>query len=1116
MSVYYLLGQANSGKSTFLCKKALEFAENEKKTVIMIVPEQFALKTETDLVKMSSGHGIMNIEVLSFTRLAYRIMEEANDKAYPILDDMGKTMLIKTILRENCEQLHVYRKKDNSISFVDEIKSCISELMSYMITYDMLMPEEEDNSLLSYKRRDIALIYREFLKKIEGVYTTAESLDELCFRHINTSDILKNSIIILDGFTGFTPVQYAFLEHIFGVCSDVYVSLCADKSLKHGDFVSAEDYGNYKGIFSMSAEVLSKLTKITNDNGLYARIIDFDEYCTNVNSIKALSSNIFRTVYSKQKECEGIYINSFSGIREESYHAAAMISDLLRNNNYHFRDVAIICGDIDSYGIYLKAALTDYNINYYIDETRCVDKNILISFIHNAIKVIDSDYSREAVVNFIKSPLAGFDFKTVCEFDNYLSSYNYRGRKKYARPFTSTLRIKGTIDIDKINELRASLVEKISMLPAKLDKLSIKEFIKSLYEFLESFNVEEKLKNIVTDFEGVRLYDKEAMATEYDKVYTEVIKVLERIAELNDGTPVSYKEFDDLFMMGIKKLKLGMIPESTDVVTIGDVKRTRLKDIKALFFLGVNEGVIPEVGRNGIIFSSDDKEILKKNGVELSPVIKTDPYREEFYLYLALSKPSDKLYLSYINVDNEGNELRPSYILGQIKNIFPELKINEMHDTLSEKIGFDNGFSYFVGHDNNRDELYYKLKAYYEDIGGYKNSDIDKMKLMICEPVTALSDKIALKLYGEILKGSVTKLEEYAACHYKFFIRYGLGLIENYEAEPGSIDFGNIFHKALSSFGKYLSDKKDEYDSLSEEEVVENGISCISRAVNEYQDGLYFEDERLEFFAERMETVMEITSKAIFRQLKSGDYKPELFEKNISLSGVNYDLSGVIDRIDVLRNDECSRIKIVDYKTGSQDFSYAALLEGISLQLPVYMNAAMELFDNPISANMFYQHVDNPVLEKKEDVAVDEKLKALKPVGLGVFSDINIGGLDRGAFTDGIRTAGYDSPVIKYGTKKDGDIDRKKTNMTRWIDDASMAVVTGHALKKVSEFSKDILSGNISVNPSDNKVCKSCDYCNYRGICGFDNKLSKFEYRNFITDEIEAYNELMETEKEEG
>ena len=618
-----------------------------------------------------------------------------------------------------------------------------------------------------------------------------------------------------------------------------------------------------------------------------------------------------------------------------------------------------------------------------------------------------------------------------------------------------------------------------------------------MYEFLEMLDVEGKMakKQEMFEEEGNLI-----QAATYAKVYDQVIDLLEQMAEILGEEKLSYDDFLSVLESGLEEMQIGVIPPSLDQIVIGDMKRTRTEEVKILFFLGVNEGVIPAANDGGGVVSDYQREILQSYGIGLAPGAKESAYMEQFYLYLTVSKPTDRLYVSYRMMDAAGNNNRPSYFIERILRIFPKLKISMEEE--EQKTGYT------------KEEALDQMILCLQDLDLTENEDSDKMKWMQTlyyalkdlKPVTdyvdarfytnqalPLSKELIHDLYGDTISGSVTRMEKFAGCAFSHFMQYGLRLRKRLVHEILPTDMGKVFHKTMELVGK-RSDWKFA-DDESRDEFVD---AMVELAVTDVQKELFESSHRNEYVLERMKRISKRAVWAMEQHIKRGDFTPEEYEiafgEENHLDSMTFALedgekmifSGVVDRMDSVEDEENKYLKIIDYKSGKQKFDFAKIFHGLQMQLIIYMNAMMELYEKKSGkrvypAGMFYFHMDDPVVNvEHEREANDKILKDLKMSGV-VNEDFQL--IDHMEHTG---PEGYLTLPVR-ATKSGYDKRSSILNTTQLLN------LGKYVEKKMTDLGNSLMHGDISIKPYEYEGRKPCEYCEFKNICAYEEGVDQVE-----------------------
>lgn len=754
-------------------------------------------------------------------------------------------------------------------------------------------------------------------------------------------------------------------------------------------------------------------------------------------------------------------------------------------------------------------------IPFFLDRTRGILLNPFIEAIRSVLGILIHDFSYESVFLYLRSGMAGFSMEETDALENYVIETGIYGKSKWTKAFSRRTKEMGdeTEPLEKLNRLREKLTAQLLPL-LSLKKAGAADYVEALYEFLTDNEAERQLHQYEILFQEK---NDLAKAREYGQIYRLVMDLLDQIYTLIGEEEMTAQEFLDILNAGFAEIEVGTIPQNVDRVLIGDMERTRLKEIKALFFVGINDGNIPKNSSKGGILSDIDREFLNRSEWELAPTPRQQMFIQRFYLYLNMTKPKERLYLSYAKVLNDGKAVRPSYLIDTVRTLYPSVSVETPQARpVQEQIVFQNqGMTYLA-------DLYRRLaggyldreqeKVFYSILSAYRKSDIKKARLQRLEDAaffqylhTDLSRVAARAVYGSILENSVSRLELFASCAYAHFLQYGLSLKERKEFGFESVDMGNVFHECLQRFSEGLEESAytwfDFPGEYGEEQI--NGI--MEAVAAEYGKSVLYSDERSRYAITRMKRILTRTVSVLQSQLKQGSFVPtdyELsFQQVLHLKDVNIALSaeeqmrlkGRIDRVDIQEDDDRVYVKIVDYKSGDRQFDLVALYYGLQLQLVVYMNAAMQKLKKQhpdkevVPAALLYYHVTDPAVEMTAPMSVAEVneklLSELRMNGVVNEEPDIIKRLDK-VFTER-------SAVIPVERKKDGALGARSSCMST----EEMSVVSEYVNQKMKAAGRQILNGNIAVNPYERGGKSACTYCSFKGVCGFDVKLPGYQTR---------------------
>lgn len=1095
MPLKFVFGPSGSGKSSYLYQHVIqESMKYPERNYIVLVPEQFTMQTQKDLVMMHERKGIMNIDVLSFARLAYRVFEETGGGGLPVLDDEGKNLILRKIAGDYESELKMLGGHMKKQGYISEVKSVISEFTQYDIGEDEIervMESAGESSRLYYKLADIRLLYRGFTDYLQEKYITKEELLDVLSCEVEKSERLKNSTVVLDGFTGFTPVQDRLLGELMRHCREVIVTVTMDR--RGNPYVYEHPYQ----LFALSKQMVTSLLQIAKQNKIPVEepVELYDHVPWRFKEQEALAfleKHLFRYgAGAYEKEQEQVKLHLAKNPREEAYAVAEQVRRMMREDRYRLRDIGVIVSDMDVYADHLKQAFIKYDIPFFMDHKRSILLNSFVEYIRSVLHMAEQSFSYESVFRFLRTNLAGFTYEEIDELENYVIGLGIKGYKHWQEKWTRKLRGMAQEDLDKMNHYRRQLVEKVDGLIYVLRqrRKTVADITRAIYEFMVQENLQVRLAE---QEELFKAKGELALAREYAQIYRIVIELFDKFVELLGDEQVSLSEYCKLLDAGLEEARVGVIPPEVDQVVIGDMQRTRLKDIKALLFAGANDVYLPGALLRTGLLSELDREKFAREKLTLSAGGKEKAYVQKFYLYLNLTKPSEKLDIYYSKVSADGKSVRPSYLIQELQKLFPKLKVRDeerylKEQELTENIGFDRMIREFVQKRHETDGAWCELYNWYK-----KNPKWQEKVERFLEagyyrkPLDALTEEAAKRLYGEEFETSITRMERFAVCAFSHFLTYGLGLREREEYDFQAADLGNVCHRALERFSYKVEREAGDWLKLTEEKRKQYVEESVEEAIADYGNSILYSSSRNAYLIVRMKRMLEKTVWALTKQLAAGDFKPAAYELRFA--------NGKIDRVDTCEDGDCVYVKVIDYKTGSKSFDVTALYHGLQLQLMVYMDAALQMEQKKhpekeiLPAGVFYYRIQDPLIDRpKEGEEQESILKELKPDGMISLEKEVLEHLDHCMVGE--------SSVIPVKYNKNGSLSKS----SKAASAQDFYLMMKYAVNKVEEIRQKILSGDVKVNPYRRGTETSCDYCSYRQICGFDTKMEGYRYR-----EIEA------------
>ncbi|MEE3467661.1 MAG: PD-(D/E)XK nuclease family protein, partial [Eubacterium sp.] len=919
MALQLITGVSGSGKSTLAFDMVVRAAaEDRNRNVYVLVPDQFSQEATRTLVQKNNG-GILNIDVLSFRRLAFRALEEYEGESRSILTDEGKIMLLRKVISDHKTELQYFSKGLDRPGFLDECKSLLSEFIEYGIGDDELahlMTCFGEESRTALKLADLRLLRQELEDRLGETYRMAEEMIPMLTEMVPALSFLENATICLDDFTGFTPVQFELLRALLTRCQDVIVTVTTDRDDRRKD------------VFALSDATVEKLVQIASEQGVPVNdvIVTGDGAERNSYRLKGnpmltyLEQHIFHEdapVYTGG-DTSCISVTACRNEREESLFVARQVAALLVKEDVDPDRIAVVSGAPENYEPYLRRAFETYGIPYFIDQKKSLGMNPLAEFLLSFLYMLRRGFDRESVMRFLRGGLSAFTPDEVDLLENYMLASGRWGYRSLQSEWTYDVSGLYKDRMDWLNESRERFLTMISEAVDALrgGKKSVRTFTEILVTFMVKNTCRIRLEEMADQWEES---GDELLANEYRRIYPSMLGVMDTLVGLLGSEEVTSTEYTEILRAGISEGVLGFVPPSRGQVLIGDVERSRLGDVEHLFFVGNTDAFFPKSQGGKGILTDRERDMIdlygEEIGIRLAPDAEELYGQELFYLYHLITRPTHKLYLTYTKNDASGKPVLPSYLIHRVKELFG---LQEEYVELGEARNPKSAWAHRLLEINK------------------KNAEISK--------------EAAEGLYGDTIKASITRFEKYATCSYAHFLAYGLRVKEREEYSVDPADRGNIFHNALETLYHKMTDEGLTWRTVREDQLQSLGeASFDEESGSRYREDVFGQDHRSAYMLRRMKRVFLKTISYMHDQMLVGDFDqiaaeatfdsephdPGTFTSpltTIKLAGKKQiNLRGRIDRIDACEINGTRYIKILDYKSSRKDLDLNKVYYGLEL-----------------------------------------------------------------------------------------------------------------------------------------------------------------------------------------
>ena len=1101
MGLRIIYGKPGSGKSQF-CFSEIAKLIDKKESIFIITPEQFSFTAERKLMEAVNKNAVINAEVITLTRMAYRVLNDIGGEIKQSLSKCGKAMLVYSILNKYKKELEFLGKSDENI---DLVIRTITEFKKHGITINNLKDEMEktQDAYLKTKLSDMILLYENFENKIVDNYIDDTDLLTILAKHLDEVEFIKNSIIYIDEFAGFTHQEYEIIKGLIRYAKQVNITICVD-NLNPAINPDTDIYYSNK-------ITLYKLIDLVNENNfkLEEPVFLKDQYRFKTKELKHLANNIYEIQSTKYEEnVENIRLFLAKNPYSEIENIAKEIKKLVRDKKIRYKDISIITKNIDTYASLVRAIFKQYEIPVFIDEKRDLNQNIIIQYVLSILEILVKNFSSESVFSYVKLGFCEIDEDEIFKLENYCNKWGIK-QNKWKKDFNIEAEDKSKKqEVERLNELRKQIIMPLIELKEsiKKEKTAI-NITKSLYEFIQNQKIEEKVISRISKLEEEKNID---LANEYKSSYQVLIEILDEIVLIFNEEKISLDNYSKILKIGLKNSGLGKIPGTQDQVTFGDVNRSRSHKVKNIFIIGLNDGSFPSINKDEGFFNDLDREELKQDGIELAKGTLEQLYEDNFNIYKAFTTAENQLYLSYVSTDSESKSLRPSMLINKIKKMFPKLieksdVINKEYDLFNKEVTYEELIENIdkIRNGESIDKIWYEIYNYYKSQNEWKEKLFEDLEGLKYSNLPNQIKKANIdKLYGNKLNTSVSQLERYRSCPFSYYLQYGLKLKEKEELKIQSFNTGSFMHETIDEFFEYVREEQILLTQIEEDKIKDTLENIKDKNLNLSKNYIFTATAKYKVLVKRLKRIVSKALKYIIETLiysdfdiegteiefnKKGKYPPIVLELD---NGKKVEITGKIDRIDTADSDDGKYLRIIDYKSSSKNIDLNEVYAGLQIQLLTYTDAICKAEDI-MPAGVFYFSLLEQMIKADKKVS-DEEIedmirKNFRMKGL-ILADVKIIKMNDNTLKTG------SSKMVPAAITQSGTVNEKWTN---GVNKEQFKILQDYIDKTIKDISKEILSGKIDLKPYNKKGKTPCEYCSYKSICGFNTKQNGNQY-NYI------------------
>ncbi len=1083
MSIRLLMGRQERQGETKHQRIYHEIAKQIKKGrdhLFLVVPEQYTLGAERALMAETGLPGLMQVDVLSLERLADRIFTEAGGAVRAVVDEHGQQMLLAKSIIASRDALEVYKRSAGRPGFLQDMTAFINELKENDIDcggLEAVAAQSGGQSLLSRKLQDIHTIFKNYEDALGQERLDGADRSVLLCEKIEKVSLLHDAMIWLDGFYTFSARDFEVIQALAARTTQLTMTLTGDQDAGVPD----------ASVFEICRDTQDRMASIARETGQAFELIDCTQKASDATPLDFLEHELYSYNPSRwQGAVPAIHLRQCMDLWDEAEQAARQIISLVRDQGYRYQDIGILVGSPDSMGSTIARALALYDVPCFVDRLEAIEDHPLIEGFLAALNAVDTRYGKNALFGYAKSGFATVSPEAWMDLENASIAFGIVGLK-WEKPFTQTA-LAEDYSLPDLNRDRAALIDPLAALRrAMAGEKTYRQRLVAAVDFLQAIDVSKTLDQMGELLEANGDFET---LSQNNQIWNILMTVFDQIDSALGEEMCTLNEFINVLTGGVTTYHIGVLPERQDVVMITDAFRSRGSGARALFILGANEGLLPsETGRFAVL-TDGERARLKARGLMLQDDEAYRRTREDYSIYCQIAQVTDDLFCSYAMNGEDGASLRVSSLVDQIRRVFPDVPVQsalnpseaEALDWITATPGTLNALALKK---SEKSQLSGTMEAL---VGaGLKDQGLC-LPDMVFKHQDRLHQDVAVRLYGEPVSASVSRIERYRSCPFSHFVQYGLRPRPRREYVVDPPDIGTLLHSVIEHVFKTVKQQGTTLDALEPEQRDALVTEAMNTLLPQAHYKVFESTGAYQFLGRKLNRVSHQTVRMLSEHLSRGAfsfrYSEHQFEQRLQVPDLknNVRIRGIVDRIDTYVKEGETFVKVVDYKTGNPDITMADVYYGLSLQLLVYLDESLALCGEnetaSIPAGTFYFHVDDPVVKEKikDPELLQKKIdQAFQMNGLFLDDPRVMNALDE--------DNGRSSDIFKKGSrtnKLSRDEFEDILDYVKWI---------------IADSVKGIEKGDIALKPYKMGSKCACDFCDYRAVCQWDSRIDQAAYR---------------------
>ena len=1062
-----LTGRTGSGKTQLILKEIKESIERKEPGAILLVPPQASHTAERMLAAAGGDSAPLYAEALTFRTLAGRLFEEGGGLADRYIDDNGRMLLLRNAKEDVSDLLTVYRRASMRPEFIRKLLAAVNELKLYNVAPETLaraagkMPPS-----LGDKLRDLAAVYSAYEGSLtEELHDPADLYDAMLEKAAKTG-YFRGKRIWIDAFYGFTPKEYAVIERMILDAEQVTVALTMDEpregyapdDLFFKTYEIRRHFLSFAGRFSHPAEEI----RLPAPRRFRSAELAW------------LEKNLFLPTPGPF-EGERDHAVSLMRLPDKRRECLAAADQLIRwsREGYRWRDMAVIVRTHEDYAGELETVFRASGIPVFMDQSVPVSTKPLFLALLSAMEAAGDSFSRDSMLALLKSGMTGLAQDDLDILEYYVLRWNIRG-SKWLEPGAWKAHPDGFFrDFDeetektlqRLEEMRRTVIEPLQKLKKNL-KGTVRAMAEALYRYAEESGMDRIAEEKAAE---ARARGEERAAAEWEQLWGILTDILDQFVLIAGDREYRPDEFLGMLRLMLSGIKVGAIPGRADQVTVGEAGRTRAGAPKCLIVLGNGEGVFPKTVESNALIGDEERLLLREEDVRLDLLSGEQQFVEQLLIYQTFFFPSEKLVLTW----QESEGLRPSEYAERIAALLPGAE---------REPRFDQAL-YLLKEDPRACSDPVLSAAFREK--GYRF--FAKGTDLLQSDYTPLSPGAVRALYGDPLGMSPSRIERYHSCRFAFFLEYGLGVREFREAELSAVEEGEFIHFVFEKLARRVAEGGG-FPAFGEEEI----RTLARRYAEEFRLSVFgtgeFLTKRIDYLLNRLTDDAEKLAVRMYEELRESRFVPYVFERSFggesppirfNFPEGSMNVSGRIDRADRWEREDGAYVRVVDYKTGSRDFTFGDLYHGLNAQLPLYLYELLREEPGAKPAGFFYLPARNEFPAVDPDAGEEEirreKAKLLRYKGLTLADREVWEAMDPGYLGE--------EGKLPLTVLRGRDGTRSVRGDSNLADIPGFEAIRKHMEKTLRRMNEEIRKGRVDADPYTLGSGDACAYCRFRPVC---------------------------------